>query len=85
MRRRNMANEKKAKLSFEDSMRRLEEIVRMLEKGDAPLEDSVKLFEEGTNLAKRCDEMLNEAEKKVVVLSKGTDGSPEETEFELGE
>ena len=80
-----MAREKKAELSFEDSMHRLEEIIRMLEKGDAPLEDAVKLFEEGTGLAKRCDDMLNEAEKKVVVLTKGADGAPEETEFELGE
>lgn len=79
-----MANEKK-KPGFEDSMLRLEEIVRLLEKGDAPLEDSIKLFEEGTKLAKRCDEMLNEAEKKVVVLSKGADGAPVETEFEVGE
>ncbi len=79
-----MANEKK-KPGFEDSMLRLEEIVRLLEKGDAPLEDSIKLFEEGTKLAKRCDELLNEAEKKVVVLSKGADGAPVETEFDIGE
>ena len=80
-----MASEKKTKMSFEDSMLRLEEIVHLLEKGDAPLEDSIKLFEEGTKLAKRCDDLLNEAEKKVVVLSKGADGTPAETEFDLGE
>ena len=80
-----MASEKKTKMSFEDSMLRLEEIVRLLEKGDAPLEDSIKLFEEGTKLAKRCDDLLNEAEKKVVVLSKGADCAPAETEFDLGE
>lgn len=80
-----MASEKKTKMSFEDSMLRLEEIVRLLEKGDAPLEDSIKLFEEGTKLAKRCDDLLNEAEKKVVVLSKGADGAPAETVFDLGE
>ena len=79
-----MASEKK-KAGFEESMLRLEEIVRLLEKGDAPLEDSIKLFEEGTKLAKRCDDLLNEAEKKVVVLSKGADGAPVETEFDLGE
>ncbi|MBR4691998.1 MAG: exodeoxyribonuclease VII small subunit [Oscillospiraceae bacterium] len=79
-----MANEKK-KAGFEESMLRLEEIVRLLEKGDAPLEDSIKLFEEGTKLAKRCDDLLNEAEKKVVVLSKGADGAPVETEFDVGE
>ena len=80
-----MATEKKVKAGFEESMLRLEEIVRLLEKGDAPLEDSIKLFEEGTKLAKKCDDMLNEAEKKVVVLSKGADGAPVETEFDIGE
>ncbi|MBR3555676.1 MAG: exodeoxyribonuclease VII small subunit [Oscillospiraceae bacterium] len=79
-----MASEKK-KAGFEESMLRLEEIVRLLEKGDAPLEDSIKLFEEGTKLAKRCDDLLNEAEKKVVVLSKVADGAPVETEFDVGE
>ena len=80
-----MANEKKSKTGFEESMLRLEEIVRLLEKGDAPLEDSIKLFEEGTKLAKKCDELLNEAEKKVVALSQGADGAPVETEFDIGE
>lgn len=80
-----MANEKKEKPGFEESMLRLEEIVRLLEKGDAPLEDAIRLFEEGTKLAKSCDDMLNEAENKVVVLSKGADGEPVETEFDVGE
>ena len=69
------------KLSFEQSMQRLEEIVRLLEKGDAPLEDAMKLFEEGTGLAARCQTMLDEAEKQVVRLSKGPDGQPVEAEF----
>ena len=80
-----MDTEKKKTPGFEESMQRLEEIVRLLEKGDAPLEDAIRLFEEGTGLAKNCDEMLNEAEKKVVVLSKGADGAPVETEFDIGE
>ena len=70
---------------FEENMQRLEQIVRMLEKGDAPLEDALKLFEEGTKLAKSCDTMLNKAEKKVASLSKGADGAPVETEFDIGE
>ena len=69
------------KLSFEQSMQRLEQIVRLLEKGDAPLEDAMKLFEEGTGLAARCQEMLEQAEKQVVRLAKGPDGQPVETEF----
>ncbi len=80
-----MENEKKTSPGFEESMLRLEEIVRLLEKGDTPLEDAIRLFEEGTRLAKSCDDMLNEAEKKVVVLSKGADGAPVETEFDIGE
>ena len=50
-------------LSFEQSMQRLEQIVRQLEKGDAPLEDAMKLFTEGTSLAARCQFMLEQAEK----------------------
>jgi len=69
------------KLSFEQSMQRLEQIVGLLEKGDAPLEDAMKLFSEGTALAARCQAMLEEAEKQVVRLSKGADGEPVEKEF----
>ncbi len=79
-----MATEKK-KASFEDKLLRLEEIVRLLERGDAPLEDAIKLFEEGTKLAGSCDELLDRAEKKVAALSKGPDGAPVETEIDLGE
>ncbi len=79
-----MAAEKK-KASFEDKMLRLEEIVRLLERGDAPLEDAMKLFEEGTRLAESCSELLDRAEKKVVALSKGPDGAPVETELDLEE
>jgi len=75
----------KKTLDFEASMQRLEQIVRMLEKGDAPLEDAMKLFEEGTKLASACNTMLDKAEKKVFRLTKGADGMPLETEFELGE
>ena len=80
-----MDSEKKTTPGFEERMARLEEIIRRLEKGDVPLEDSIRLFEEGTRLAKSCDELLSEAEKKVVVLSKGADGAPVETEFDLEE
>lgn len=72
------------KLSFEESMQRLEQIVRQLEKGDAPLEDAMKLFQEGTSLAARCQTMLEQAEKQVVRLAKGPDGEPVESEFDDG-
>ena len=69
------------KKSFEESMSRLEEIVGLLEKGEAPLEDSLKLFEEGTGLIQTCAKFLDQAEQKVVRLSKGEDGAPVEHPF----
>lgn len=69
-------------LSFEQSLSRLDEIVRHLEKGDLPLNDSLSLFEEGTGLIRRCGEMLDEAEQKVVKLKKGPDRQPVELPFE---
>ena len=70
------------KLSFEESMKRLEEIVNHLEKGDISLQNSIALFEEGTSLIAACSKMLDEAEQKVVKLRKGTNGEPEELPFE---
>ena len=70
------------KQSFEQSLARLEEIVRHLEKGDLPLSDSLALFEEGTGLLADCSRMLDEAEQKVVKLRKGADRQPEELPFE---
>lgn len=71
------------KLSFEDSLVRIEEIVRSLEKGDVSLSDSMKLFEEGTKLIRRCGDELDKAEQKVVRLKKGPDGQPEELPFDI--
>lgn len=71
--------------SFEESILRLEEIVSRLEKGEAGLEASVKLFEEGTKLAASCAKQLETAEQKVIQLTKGSDGSPVEHPFDGGE
>lgn len=68
--------------SFEQSLARLDEIVRHLEKGDLPLSESLALFEEGTGLLTSCSRMLDEAEQKVVKLRKGADRQPEELPFE---
>lgn len=57
------------KLSFEDAMKRLEEVVRQLETGNAPLSDSLALFEEGISLARQCSDELTAAEKKIKDLS----------------
>ena len=70
------------KPSFEQSLERLDEIVRHLEKGDMPLSDSLSFFEEGTALITSCSKMLDDAEQKVVKLQKGPDRAPIELPFE---
>ncbi len=60
-----MADEEKKNATFESSLKRLGEIVDSLEKGELPLEDSLKLFEEGTKLARVAQERLNKAEKRI--------------------
>ena len=74
--------EKKTEKTFEQSLARLEEIVKLLEKGDAPLAESLGLFEEGAGLIRSCGALLEQAEQKVVQLKKTPDGSPEELPFE---
>lgn len=67
--------------NFEESMKQLEEIVSVLEKGDLNLEDSVTKFEEGMKLAKNCNEILEKSEKKIMVLLE-KDGTLTEENFE---
>lgn len=69
-------------LSFEQSVARLDEIVKSLERGDAPLSESLRLFEEGTALISNCETLLNRAEQKVAKLRKGQDGAPEDLPFD---
>lgn len=61
--------------SFEESLKKLEAIVERLEKGDLPLEESLKLFEEGVSLSAVCKKELDEAEGKVQMLVKQRDGT----------
>ena len=68
----------KKKVDFETSMLRLEEIVNLLERGEAPLEQAMKLFEEGAKLLRECSAQLDAAEQKVTVLTAGSDGTLEE-------
>lgn len=63
------------KESFEQSLRRLEEIVERLEKGEVSLDDSIKMYEEGVALSKACMEKLSQAELRVKKLSKDIEGS----------
>ena len=67
--------------SFEASMERLETIVRQLEQGNAPLEESLKLFQEGTALVQSCAKLLDSAEQEIVKLTKTADGTTAETEY----
>lgn len=59
---------------FEDALNKLEKIVSKLEDGDIPLEESLKLFEEGIRLSRFCNQKLDEAEKKVEILLEGKEG-----------
>ena len=69
------------KATFEQNIHRLEEIVAALEKGDAPLADSLALFEEGTALIAACSVELDRAEQQVGKRMKGADGAPVELPF----
>ena len=60
--------------SFEAQLATLERIVRELERGDLPLEQSLDLFEQGVRLSRECQERLNEAERRIEVLLKDDDG-----------
>jgi exodeoxyribonuclease VII small subunit len=74
---------------FEDALRQLEEIVQRLEKGELPLEESLKLYEEGIRLSRLCHAKLEEAEGKIEMLMKDArgeliadkDGKPKTTPF----
>ena len=67
--------------SFEENMQRLEQIVRAMERGDVPLEESLKLFQEGTELVRSCGKLLDEAELQVKKIMTAADGSPVEVDF----
>lgn len=63
-------------LSFEESLRRLEEIVRTLEKGEAPLDESIELYREGDRLRRHCEARLKEAQARIEQIAFGADGKP---------
>ena len=68
--------------TFEENMQRLEHIVRAMERGDVPLEESLKLFREGTELVEACGKLLDEAELEVKKIVTAADRSPVEENFE---
>ncbi len=62
--------------TFEQSLQRLEQIVRTMERGEAPLEESLKLFQEGTELVRSCGKLLDDAQLQVKKVMTAADGSP---------
>ena len=68
--------------TFEEAMTRLEQIVRAMERGDVPLEESLKLFQEGTELVRSCGKLLDDAQLQVNKIMTAADGSPVEEVFE---
>ena len=73
---------KKSK-TFEESIGRLEQIVRAMERGDVALEESLKLFQEGTELVRSCGKLLDEAQLQVKKIMTAADGSPVEEDFHV--
>ena len=73
---------KKRRDQFEDALKRLQEVVEKLEKGDLPLEDAMDCFSEGIRLAQFCHKKLEEAENKVQMLLKDQQGGCVNTPFE---
>ena len=68
--------------TFEESMSRLEQIVRAMERGDVPLEESLKMFQEGTELVRSCQKLLDDAQLQVKMIMTAPDGSPVEEVFQ---
>ncbi len=73
-------------MTFEEKLEKLEEVLKKLESGEASLDESLKLFEEGVTLTRECSELLSGAEAKVKKLTEGADGTATEEDFEpMGE
>ncbi|MDP2494294.1 exodeoxyribonuclease VII small subunit [Shimia thalassica] len=71
-----MSDTPASELSFEQAMAELEQVVGKLERGDVALEESIKLYERGAELKKRCETKLKEAEEKVAAITLDGDGNP---------
>lgn len=68
--------------TFEEKLLRLEQIVRAMERGDVALEESLKLFQEGTELVRSCSKLLEDAKLQVSKITVASDGSPVEEPFD---
>ena len=76
--------EKNNSQNFETSLEELERIVRDLERGDLPLDKSLELFEQGVKLSRACQERLNEAERRIEILTRDNQGRPGVRPFDAG-
>ena len=77
--------EPSGELSFEAALARLEEIVRTLERGEAPLDQSIELYQEGDKLKRLCEERLKSAQARIEQIAFGSDGKPEGVKpFDVG-
>ena len=70
--------------TFEENIHRLEQIVRAMERGEVPLEESLKLFQEGTELVRSCGKLLDDAQLQVTKITAAPDGAPVEEPFDAG-
>lgn len=70
-----------AEMKFDQALKRLEKLVEEMEEEEVPLEESLKKYEEGVRLAALCQEKLNQAEKKIVILKKPAGDRPETEPF----
>jgi exodeoxyribonuclease VII small subunit len=75
----------KKEITFEKAVSRLEEIVKKLELGEAPIDESLKMFEEAVSLSRYCNNILLKAEQKVMTLTENKDGNMTEVSFDEGE
>ncbi len=69
-------------LTFEQALRALEDVVRKLESGEVPLDDSITLYEEGERLRKLCQARLDAASARIEKIVKGADGQPATAPFD---
>ena len=67
--------------TFEENMQRLEQIIRAMERGDVPLDESLKLFQEGTELVRCCGKLLDEAQLQIKKITTDAEGKPIEEDF----
>src|SRR5690349_6144795 len=71
-----VTEQQQSELSFEAALARLEEIVRLLERGEAPLDQSIELYQEGDRLRKHCEARLKAAQARIEQIAFGSDGKP---------